>query len=230
MVVVHSAVKISRQNTHHYSLISVTLDSNCLQISTNKMSVDQMSSSGFVGSSEASDDFNQMMVSSSNKLNPHLARDSSPLNTTFSTTNLAPAMSPKADGAFSASTKEERSATLDEMVKAYETIISHVGEDVNRQGLLKTPQRAAKAMLFFTKGYEENFDGSLDLKVIINYQIQNLRLPPLSSPTKHRISHCSNFFLLLAIEIKIKKELIKALILLEDATLLPFEHMTKVEV
>jgi len=43
--------------------------------------------------------------------------------------------------------------------KAYETIISHVGEDINRQGLLKTPVRAARAMLFFTKGYEENFDG-----------------------------------------------------------------------
>lgn len=34
-------------------------------------------------------------------------------------------------------------------------------EDINRQGLLKTPIRAAKAMLYFTKGYEENFDGKL---------------------------------------------------------------------
>lgn len=45
------------------------------------------------------------------------------------------------------------------MVKAYQSIISHVGEDIHRQGLLKTPLRAAKAMLYFTKGYEENFDG-----------------------------------------------------------------------
>lgn len=45
------------------------------------------------------------------------------------------------------------------MVKAYTTIISHVGEDIGRQGLLKTPERAAKAMLFFTKGYEQNLDG-----------------------------------------------------------------------
>ncbi|EDO25857.1 predicted protein, partial [Nematostella vectensis] len=37
----------------------------------------------------------------------------------------------------------------------YETILSNIGEDKDRQGLLKTPERAAKAMLYFTKGYEE---------------------------------------------------------------------------
>uniref|UniRef100_A0A914I356 GTP cyclohydrolase 1 n=1 Tax=Globodera rostochiensis TaxID=31243 RepID=A0A914I356_GLORO len=51
---------------------------------------------------------------------------------------------------------------LDNMVKAYESIISHVGEDVQRPGLLKTPMRAAKAMLYFTKGYDENFDDVLN--------------------------------------------------------------------
>ncbi|VDK77898.1 unnamed protein product [Litomosoides sigmodontis] len=42
--------------------------------------------------------------------------------------------------------------------QAYETIIRHCGDDCNRQGLMKTPERAAKAMLFFTKGYEDNLD------------------------------------------------------------------------
>lgn len=51
------------------------------------------------------------------------------------------------------------------MIEAYRNIISHVGEDVNRQGLLKTPQRAAKAILYFTKGYEENFDGNIKFKL-----------------------------------------------------------------
>jgi len=51
---------------------------------------------------------------------------------------------------------------LEVMSNMYRSIITHVGEDVHRQGLLKTPERAAKAMLFFTKGYEENLDDILN--------------------------------------------------------------------
>lgn len=36
------------------------------------------------------------------------------------------------------------------------TILECVGEDPEREGLRGTPERYAKAMLFFTKGYEEN--------------------------------------------------------------------------
>lgn len=50
----------------------------------------------------------------------------------------------------------------DGLTAAYKSILTHVGEDTNRQGLLKTPQRAAKAMLYFTKGYEENLDDILN--------------------------------------------------------------------
>ncbi|PIO77496.1 GTP cyclohydrolase I [Teladorsagia circumcincta] len=55
----------------------------------------------------------------------------------------------------------KKTSNLDNMTAAYSSIISHVGEDVNRQGLLKTPDRAAKAMLYFTKGYEQQLDGLL---------------------------------------------------------------------
>jgi GTP cyclohydrolase I len=39
---------------------------------------------------------------------------------------------------------------------AVRTILECLGEDPNREGLLDTPDRYAKAMLFFTKGYQEN--------------------------------------------------------------------------
>ncbi|RCN49846.1 GTP cyclohydrolase I [Ancylostoma caninum] len=57
---------------------------------------------------------------------------------------------------------KKKSSNLENMAAAYSSIISHVGEDVNRQGLLKTPERAAKAMLFFTKGYEQQLDDILN--------------------------------------------------------------------
>jgi GTP cyclohydrolase IA len=40
------------------------------------------------------------------------------------------------------------------LIESYKNIISDLGEDVKREGLLKTPERAAKAMQFLTQGYE----------------------------------------------------------------------------
>ena len=41
-----------------------------------------------------------------------------------------------------------------EVKDRYKTIIEELGEDTTREGLLKTPERAAKAMQFLTQGYE----------------------------------------------------------------------------
>ena len=42
---------------------------------------------------------------------------------------------------------------------AYRTILSELGENTEREGLLRTPLRAAKAMKFLTKGYKETIHG-----------------------------------------------------------------------
>ncbi|XP_071449905.1 GTP cyclohydrolase 1-like isoform X1 [Hetaerina americana] len=55
-----------------------------------------------------------------------------------------------------------REALLPEMSRAYRLLLSSFGEDPDRQGLVKTPERAAKAMLFFTKGYDQSLEEVLN--------------------------------------------------------------------
>jgi len=50
---------------------------------------------------------------------------------------------------------DAKASTKENLVNCYRKLLENLGEDVTRQGLLKTPERAASAMLFFTKGYEE---------------------------------------------------------------------------
>ena len=54
--------------------------------------------------------------------------------------------------------KEEHfdTAALDALKEHYTEILRLLGEDPTREGLLKTPERVAKAMSFLMKGYDEN--------------------------------------------------------------------------
>lgn len=45
---------------------------------------------------------------------------------------------------------------IDLLADHYKDVLNLLGEDNNREGLLDTPQRVAKAMQFLTKGYREN--------------------------------------------------------------------------
>ena len=73
------------------------------------------------------------------------------------------------------------------MAKACETILNCIGEDPTREGLLKTPERWAKSLLFLTKGYdqsisevtnnaifEEGLGGEQDMVVVRDIDIHSL--------------------------------------------------------
>jgi GTP cyclohydrolase I len=52
---------------------------------------------------------------------------------------------------------EEFNVNINEKIsKNYKSIIDGIGENVERQGLLKTPERASKAIQFLTQGYHHN--------------------------------------------------------------------------
>lgn len=47
---------------------------------------------------------------------------------------------------------------LDRIANAYRELLQSIGEDVNREGLQRTPDRAARALEFLTQGYRQNLD------------------------------------------------------------------------
>lgn len=44
------------------------------------------------------------------------------------------------------------------MQELYKQILTNIGEDITREGLVDTPARAANAMKYLTKGYHESLD------------------------------------------------------------------------
>ena len=58
--------------------------------------------------------------------------------------------------------EEYDAAVTEGLMKNYREAIRHIGEDPEREGLLKTPERLAKAMQYATQGY------GIDAKAILN--------------------------------------------------------------
>jgi len=65
---------------------------------------------------------------------------------------------------------------LDNLAANYRDIINGLGEDTSREGLQDTPMRAAKAMQFLTRGYQEDlgtlvnnavFESAMDEMVVV---------------------------------------------------------------
>lgn len=59
-------------------------------------------------------------------------------------------------------TETYNTETTERLVDNYRSVIDLIGEDPEREGLIKTPERVAKAMLYMTQGYE------MDAKAILN--------------------------------------------------------------
>ena len=47
---------------------------------------------------------------------------------------------------------------LDRIAKAYRDLLQSIGEDLDREGLRRTPDRAARALEFLTQGYRQDLD------------------------------------------------------------------------
>jgi len=58
-------------------------------------------------------------------------------------------------------TETSENRALAQLTESFENILKSIGEDPQREGLLKTPERAAKAMQFLTQGYTQDAEAIL---------------------------------------------------------------------
>ena len=75
------------------------------------------------------------------------------------TSLFSPNLIPKQKHKSKDQSEQKYERTVSTISEHYKGVLQELGEDAERQGLLKTPERAAKAMLFFTKGYRESISG-----------------------------------------------------------------------
>lgn len=53
-------------------------------------------------------------------------------------------------------TEQYEEQTTSALIDHYKKVLGLIGEDANREGLLKTPERIAKAMQYMTQGYQQD--------------------------------------------------------------------------
>lgn len=59
-------------------------------------------------------------------------------------------------------TPDNEEQLIESLAEHYRAIIGLLGEDVDREGLRKTPERAAKALYYCTRGYRQNLESVIN--------------------------------------------------------------------
>jgi hypothetical protein len=67
----------------------------------------------------------------------------------------------------------EKAARQTRLATAVRTVLECIGEDPDREGLLRTPERYAQALMWMTKGYEDRLPGSYPHFTILAPQTLN---------------------------------------------------------
>jgi GTP cyclohydrolase I len=65
-------------------------------------------------------------------------------------------------------TPAERALREQKLCAAIRTVLECIGEDPDREGLLRTPARYAQALMWMTKGYEERLAGEPAVTITSN--------------------------------------------------------------
>jgi GTP cyclohydrolase I len=99
-----------------------------------------------------------MTIASSNSLNGSNAMNDKPIASSNSQT---PRVQPRPDRSTThgrESHPHPSEVSQEEMMDSVRTMLLGVGEDPEREGLLKTPKRVAEAMRFLTSGYNQSLE------------------------------------------------------------------------
>lgn len=71
------------------------------------------------------------------------------------------------------SNNKDQNILIDKIAEHYKAILELIGEDINREGLKKTPYRAAKALVEVTQGYSASAEETLK-SAIFEYSGSNI--------------------------------------------------------
>jgi len=89
---------------------------------------------------------------------------------------------------------DEKALRQTRLTAAVRTVLECIGEDPDREGLLRTPERYAQALMWMTKGYEERLAGKFFMPPLHTYALSPpfffsfLRVHPFPPPKTERQS------------------------------------------